>query len=200
MHALIMAGGEGSRLNFGEKPLVPVCGQPMIAYVIHAFRQAGCEPVIAVSPRTPMTQNWCRANGIALCPSEGRGFVEDMIDAVRFLEEEGPLFISVSDIPCITADIVSSIRTAYDACGKNALSTWVPAGMVKSCRGGMPYREEIDGVEACPAGINILRGDRIGEVQDEHALLLRNPCLALNVNTRADLAEAEAFMKQRTDE
>lgn len=200
MRALIMAGGEGSRLSLGEKPLVPVCGQPMISYVIRAFREAGCEPVIVASPRTPMTLNWCRANGILFCKSEGRGFVEDMIDAVRFLEEEGPLFVSVSDIPCITAGVVRSIARTYETCRKDALSAWVPAGMVKSCRGGMPYREEIGGVEACPAGINILRGNKINEVQDELPLLVRDPCLALNINTRADLAEAEAFMRHGTSE
>jgi len=200
MRALIMAGGEGSRLSLGEKPLVLVCGQPMISYVIRAFGNAGCEPVVVVSPRTPMTLNWCRANGILFCKSEGMGFVEDMIDAVRFLEEELPVFVSVSDIPCITAGTVRTIAKDYVACGKDALSTWVPAEMVKSCRGGMPYREEIGGVEACPAGINILRGDIIDEVQDELPLLLRDPCLALNVNTRADLAGAEAFMQHGTPE
>ena len=37
MHALIMAGGVGSRLERGEKPLILVRGKPMIAYVIDAF-------------------------------------------------------------------------------------------------------------------------------------------------------------------
>lgn len=198
MRALIMAGGEGSRLGLGEKPLVLLCGQPMLAYVIRAFVEAGCEPVVAVSPQTPMTLNWCRANRIDSWKAEGKGFVGDMIDAVRFLEEERPLFVTVSDIPCITAGIVRSLARSYDSCGKDALSTWVPAEMVKSCRGSMPYREQVDGVDACPAGINILRGDRIDEVQEEHPLLVRDPCLALNVNTRADLAEAEAFLRHRT--
>ncbi|MDD4137338.1 MAG: NTP transferase domain-containing protein [Methanoregula sp.] len=200
MRALIMAGGEGSRLNLGEKPLILICGQPMIAYVIHAFRHAGCEPFVAVSQKTPMTMNWCRAQDIPFCKTEGTGFIGDMIEAVRSMEIEKPLFVSVSDIPCITAGIIRSISGIYEPCGKDALSTWVPAGMVKSCRGGMPYREQIDGVVACPAGINILRGDRIDEVQDEYPLLLREPGLALNVNTRADRTEAEAFMRCRTPE
>ncbi|MGA2121867.1 MAG: NTP transferase domain-containing protein [Methanoregula sp.] len=195
MRALIMAGGAGSRINLGEKPLILICGQPMIAYIIGAFQKAGCEPVVAVSPQTPMTLNWCRARGIAFCKAEGKGFVEDMVHAIRFLEEENPIFISVSDIPCITAGIVRSISEFYDTDGKDALSTWVPASTVKTCRGGMPYRERINGIEACPAGINILRGDRIDEVQDEQALLLNEPRLAINVNTRADLAEAESLLR-----
>ena len=79
--------------------------------------------------------------------------------------------------------------------GEDAFSVWVPARLVKSCRGGMPYREQIHGIEACPAGVNILRGDKISKVQSEFAILMDDPGLALNVNTRADLAAAEIFLK-----
>ncbi len=195
MRALIMAGGAGSRINLGEKPLIPICGQPMIAYVIGAFQKAGCDPVVIVSPQTPMTLNWCRARGIASIRADGKGFVEDMVQAVRFLEEEHSLYICVSDIPCITADIIGSISDSYELCKRDALSAWVPACLVKSCSSGMPYRERIGGIEACPAGINILRGDRIDEAQDEYSLILNEPGLAINVNTRADLAEAESFLR-----
>lgn len=196
MRALIMAGGSGSRLNSAEKPLALICGRPMIAYVIRAFRNAGCEPVVAGSPKTPMTANWCRANGIAFCRTDCRGYVDDMVQAVRSLDEDGPLFVSVADIPCITETVVLSIRDAYAASGKDALSTWVPAALVTSCRESMPYRERIDDSDACPAGINIIRGDRAGDEQDEFRLLVNEPCLALNVNTQKDRERAEAFLWQ----
>ena len=196
MRALIMAGGSGSRLNSAEKPLALICGRPMIAYVIRAFRNAGCEPVVAGSPKTPMTANWCRANGIAFCRTDCRGYVDDMVQAVRSLDEDGPLFVSVADIPCITESMVLSIRQAYEESGKDALSTWVPATAVISCRESMPYREKIGGTEACPVGINIIRGNRAGEEQDEYRLLVNDPCLALNVNTPADYERAETFIRQ----
>src|SRR5208337_4068168 len=122
MHALIMAGGEGSRLNLGEKPLILVNGKPMIAYIVDAFRSAGCEPVVAASLRTPMTMNWCRAHGIAFCKSEGRGYVDDMTDVVEGLDEDKPLFVCVSDIPGITANTIRCIRDAYFSKGEDALS------------------------------------------------------------------------------
>lgn len=195
MRALIMAGGSGSRLNSGEKPLALLCGQPMIAYVIRAFQNAGCEPVVAGSPKTPMTANWCRANGIAFLRTDGRGYIDDMVQAVRSLDEDGPLFVSVADIPCITETIVLSIRDAYCASGNDALSTWVPAALVTSCRESMPYREQIDGRDACPAGINIIRGDRAGNEQGESRFLVNEPCLALNVNTQKDRDRAEALLR-----
>ena len=196
MRALIMAGGSGSRLNSGEKPLAMICGQPMIAYVVRAFREAGCEPVVAGSPLTPMTANWCRANGIAYCRTDARGYVDDMVQAVQSLEEDGPLLISVSDIPCIGPDIIRTIIGTYPSAGKDALSTWIPATMVSTCRESMPYREQVGNTEACPAGINIIRGDRAGEEQEEYRLLLEETCIALNVNTPADRDRAEALLKQ----
>jgi adenosylcobinamide-phosphate guanylyltransferase len=195
MRALIMAGGTGSRLARGEKPLIPVCGRPMISYVIDAFRSAGCEPVVVVSPKTTMTANWSRAQGIAVARAEGDGYIEDMVRAVRDLEETRPLIISVCDIPCITPAIIGTVIRAYDHANTDALSTWVPAHLVRSCRrGGMPCREVVGDTEACPVGVNILRGDRIESIQEEFALLLDEPRLALNVNTREDLARTEMFL------
>jgi adenosylcobinamide-phosphate guanylyltransferase len=198
MRALIMAGGAGSRLGQGEKPLALVCDRPMISYVTDAFHAAGCEPVVAISRKTPMTANWCRAQGLTILRTGGYGYVEDMISAVQQLEEKRSLVISVSDIPCITPALIADILRSYDEIGKDALSTWVPAHRVKSCHGGMPYRQQIGGVDACPAGVNILRGDAIDAVQEEFALLLDEPRLALNVNTREDLARAEAFLSGGT--
>jgi adenosylcobinamide-phosphate guanylyltransferase len=196
MHALIMAGGMGSRLERGEKPLILVRGKPMIAYVIDAFSTAGFVPVVAASPKTPMTMNWCRAQGIAFCRTEGKGYVEDMIGAVQALDDKHPLFICVADIPCITSRIIQHIAASYSESGKDACSVWVPATLVRACRGGMPYREHICGIEACPVGINILRGDLIEKPQEELQVLLNEPCLSLNVNTPDDLARAEDFLQQ----
>jgi adenosylcobinamide-phosphate guanylyltransferase len=141
-----------------------------------------------------MTQNWCRAQGIAVAKTEGAGFVEDMVMAVTNLDVEGPVIVSVSDIPCIVPDIISSILRTYRNSGTDALSTWVPARLVKSCRDSMPYREALGGTEACPAGINILRGDCIGTEQAEFKLLLDEPRLALNINTPDDRVRAELFL------
>jgi adenosylcobinamide-phosphate guanylyltransferase len=194
MRALIMAGGAGSRLNLGEKPLVSCCGRPMISYVVDAFIYAGHEPVVAVTSRTPMTHNWCRANGIASCSAKGNGYIEDMVEVVTALEETCPLFVSVSDIPCITSAILKTIGDNYVQSGKDACSTWVPASLVASGSGPDFYCQEINGITACPVGINILRGDRIKEPQDELQLLLIDPRLAVNVNTRADLAAADRLL------
>ena len=199
MRALIMAGGAGSRLNSGEKPLILINNRPMIRYVIDAFAGAGCEVIVATSPKTPMTRNWCRVNGVDSYNAGGVDYILDLVESVQALEETQPLFVSVSDIPCIDAKIITDIHKAYTSSGKDACSTWVPTHIVKACRGGMTYRETIKNEEVCPTGLNILRGDRIADVQDELQLVIADPRLALNVNTREDRAVAESLLNKRSE-
>jgi adenosylcobinamide-phosphate guanylyltransferase len=78
--------------------------------------------------------------------------------------------------------------------GKEACSSWVPSDLFPAFSRDLPYLGRIDGIEAYPAGVNILRGDTITQPQQELCLLLHDPGLALNVNTRADLAAAEDFL------
>ena len=197
MRAVIMAGGAGSRLNLGEKPLVLCSGRPMISYIVDAFCNAGHEPVVAVTSLTPMTQNWCRAQGIASFRAKGNGYIPDMVEVVTALEETLPLFVCVSDIPCITPDHLHTIETAYRASGKPACSTWVPETLLAHGSGTTCYSQPVNGILACPVGMNILFGDRILEEQDELQLVLSDPRLAINVNTRADLARADRFINRR---
>lgn len=198
MLALIMAGGEGSRLSLGEKSLVSVGGRPMIARVIDAFDSYGCDIVVVASRKTPMTRNWCRVTGIDVITAEGYGYIEDMIFAVTELEETDPLFICVSDIPCLQASVIEKISMAYRGCGKDACSTWIPLALVHN-KEDVRYAGQIDGIAACPAGINILRGDRIRKPQDEFQFLLAEPRLAHNINTRTDLANVNAFFSKKVE-
>ena len=193
-----MAGGAGMRLMAGEKPLLPVNHHPMIAWVTGAFKAAGCNPVVVITSRTPMTGGWCQAHGIQVQQAAGKGYVEDMVEAVRSIGEEDPLFISVSDLPCMRPQIIRKILKLYRDSRKDGCSVWIPESLLKATHESMPYRETVDGVIARPTGINILRGDLIESPQDELKLLLRNRELAFNVNTREDCSRAEEYLKNHS--
>ena len=53
MRALIMAGGAGSRLNLGEKPLILINNRPMIGYVTDAFLLPGAKWLLPPRPKLP---------------------------------------------------------------------------------------------------------------------------------------------------
>ena len=195
MRALIMAGGEGTRLGMGEKPLVRIAGRPMISWVIDAYTKAGVNPIVVTSDKTPYTKNWCRANDITFVSTEGEGYLEDLISAVLILEEDGPFFTSVSDIPCLRSETICAVWNAYTASGLDACSTWVPISLCRKFGTDPRYQLEIDGIPASPAGINILHGLKLNGEQEELRLLLHEQGLVFNVNTRSELTILEAHFQ-----
>lgn len=195
MRALIMAGGAGTRLGLGEKPLVDVGGRPMISLVLSAFENAGYNILVVVSPRTPYTLNWAMVQGFECFRAAGHGYIRDLQETVISAEETGPFFTCVADLPCLNEGHIMKIREKYEISGKEALSTWVPA----PCRKDGPdvhFSECIGGVDACPVGINILRGDLIDRPQEEEKFLINDRRLAYNINTRADLEKVRHFISQ----
>jgi len=197
MYALILAGGPGSRMGLGEKPMITIFGTPMIRFVIDAFEAADCEVIVILSPKTPYTHAWCRAQGISHYTADGRGYIEDFVEAARVLDPKGSFFTSVADLPCLEVDLVQTILSLYQKSKKDALSTWVPRNLAEECGSRIPYVERVEGVEACPVGINILRGDKMEGPQDEVKILLDDPRLAYNINTRKALARVNVVMKSR---
>jgi adenosylcobinamide-phosphate guanylyltransferase len=194
MLALILAGGEGTRLGMGEKPLVDICGRPMVARVTDAFTSAGLEVMVVASRHTPMTLNYLRVQRIPFYRAMGRGYVEDIVEAVTGLEVAAPLFTSVADLPCLRPEHVKAIQEAYLAQEKPALSTWIPRDLCPAGGCRTESAEMVDGVPSVPVGVNVLLGERIREPQDEYRLLLHNPALARNVNTTRDLEEVRRVL------
>ncbi len=191
MLGLILAGGQGTRFGAGEKPLALCGGRPMIERVADALADAGLEVVVVASPCTPFTQNWCRAHDLLCVCTGGKGYVEDLVEAAALLGLDEPVVCVSADLPCLTSELVGEIVAAYEGQGLPALSVWVPVG---DSPVDAPCIDEVDGRRAVPAGINVLDGGRMNEVQEETRLLLDDPRLRHNVNTPDALKAAEAFL------
>ncbi|ADN36058.1 5-deoxyadenosylcobinamide phosphate nucleotidyltransferase [Methanolacinia petrolearia DSM 11571] len=187
-----MAGGAGSRLDMGEKPLVKVLGKPMLQYVAEAFIDAGCDILVITSHLVPMTKNWCRAMGYDFYNASGTGYVEDLFECIRETSPEGPVFSCVSDLPGITADIISEVFETYQLKEKPALSVWVPEEYFIEAGCTPSYVEDVESCPACPVGLNIIDASMAGDAQDEYRFLFRKPELAYNVNCKKDF---ESFLK-----
>lgn len=196
MLALIFAGGNGSRLKLGEKALVTIGGRAMLSRVTDAFIAAGITPLAVTSHKTPYTRNYCRTQGIEFIDTAGTGYMEDLHEAVELCGETGPIFTAATDIPYLTADIISEVLDTYLASGKEACSTWIPLECCKRFNTSPRYCELVNGIEATPCALNIFLGEKLTEVQTEVAILLKEPTMAFNVNTREELASAEKAFKE----
>jgi len=194
VHALIVAGGAGSRLGMGEKPLVRICGKPLISHVTDAFTRSGAEITVITSSRVPYTANWCRACGFSLFRGDGKGYVEDILECAACLELEEPFFTCVADLPGISVDLLERVEEAYGTSGRTACSVWVPSAAFDRAGTRPGYCMEVSGIRVSPSGLNILHGAYLGQDQDEVQVIIDDERLALNINTREDLIAAERFL------
>lgn len=190
-----MAGGAGSRLEMGEKPLVKVSGKPMLQYVADAFTGAGHDILIVTSDLVPMTRNWCRARGYEIYNARGLGYVEDLFECIGEISLSGPVFSCVSDLPGLTSDIIMEVFERYLAGGKPALSVWIPKKYFTNAGCIPSYTESVDGCPACPVGLNIIDASMADTVQDEFRFVMGRPELAYNVNCRKDFDSFLRFIE-----
>ena len=177
----------------GEKGLVRLCNRPLIEYVLSAAGKAGLSPIVVTTPKTPYTANYCRIQGVEQICTSGTGYIEDLIEAVRCLEENGPVLVLCTDIPGIRSEHLEYIISSYHTGSAPACSVWIPADLL-SIQGYEPgFMQDIEGILAVPVGINILLGSIIADEQEEIRILLRDQALTFNVNTPPELSRAEEF-------
>jgi adenosylcobinamide-phosphate guanylyltransferase len=191
-----MAGGKGSRLMMGEKPLVKLFGKSLIDYVVGALLDSSAERIfVAVTENVPMTGVWARGRELEVVDTSGKGFVADMVEAVEKAGVIQPILIIMADLPLITPDLIDEIMETYIERPEPALSTHTPLNL-HSRLGRRPdslfnYRGQL----IVPSGINILDGANIREEQKDYHLIKERIELAVNVNVAEDLKLCESIIQ-----
>lgn len=195
--ALVMAGGRGERLKTGEeKPLLKLCGKPMIQYVIEALRNArNIGKIIVVTSRyTRKTARKMRTFPIEVLEAPGGGYIADVHYVIKKLKLEGPVIIVSADLPLINSAIINRVVERFKRCGKPALSVMVPHELCKRMGLSSDLVLKADGNLLVPAGINILTSEMIDRDEiAEEKMVLNKEEVAVNVNTANDLRIAEKF-------
>jgi adenosylcobinamide-phosphate guanylyltransferase len=196
LDALVMAGGRGSRLKMGEKPLVTLFGRPLIEYVTAALQESKVQRIlVATTDNVPRTREWAEGRELEVIETEGRGFVADMVSAVSAAGITDPIMIIMADLPLVTSDLIDDIIDIYEERPEPALSTHTPLGL-HSRLGRRPdslfnYRGQL----IVPSGINVLDGSDIEREQEDYHLILERMELAVNVNVADDLLLCEKIMQ-----
>jgi adenosylcobinamide-phosphate guanylyltransferase len=186
MDALVMCGGEGSRLDAtGEKPLFEVGGEPMVGRVCRALDGAAVDEVYAVtSPATPETRAHLADQGVPLVEGTGEGYVADLgaaLDAV-----DPPVVTVVADLPLLAPEHVEAALAAHD--GRN-VTVCVPTRLKSALGVSAETTRRHGGVERSPTGLNVVTA---GEAP-ERVETSWDARLAVNVNYTDDAAVAEVL-------
>jgi adenosylcobinamide-phosphate guanylyltransferase len=112
MNVIIMAGGAGTRLSNPNKPLIEVCGKPIMIRVIEAVKDLGTV-YIATTIRHPSIIEFARDQGYKVLITSGEGYPEDFLEA---LSKVGvPVLIVPADMPFLSKQFVRKflIMAAY---------------------------------------------------------------------------------------
>ena len=119
--ALIMAAGHGTRMRSRTpKVLHPVCGRPMLEWVVRAARDAGAERVVAVVRPDGGVAELLPEGVEAAEQREGEGTAA-AVDAARdLLDGEDTVLLLSGDHPLITAGLLSELLAAHAEQGAQA--------------------------------------------------------------------------------
>jgi adenosylcobinamide-phosphate guanylyltransferase len=197
--ALVMAGGKGTRLKLKEeKPLLKVGGRPMIEHVLSALKNARKvdEIVVAVSKHTTKTGRMLKKSAIQVLETPGKDYISDTQYAIKRLRLNTVVTIS-ADLPLITSEVIDEVIEHYKQCGKPALAVVVPAETRERLGLKVDHVFEEKGRRLVPAGLNVIDGKRIDDVElEQETLIFDRKEIAVNVNTLEDLKVAERLFNR----
>jgi len=199
--ALVMAGGRGTRMRITEeKPLIKVCGKPVIQYVLAALKNAKKidSIIVATSSCTPKTTQLIKQLGVQVLETPGKDYVSDMGYAVQTLKL-GVFLAIAADLPLVRGEMIDTIVERYERCGKPALTVAVPLETKAKLGMSIEYSFKMDDKDVVPVGINVIDGHkRYGdEWLDQDIYLLNYEELAVNINTMQELQLAERLLSKR---
>ncbi|MFH0750858.1 MAG: bifunctional UDP-N-acetylglucosamine diphosphorylase/glucosamine-1-phosphate N-acetyltransferase GlmU [Chloroflexota bacterium] len=139
--AVVLAGGLGTRMKSGiPKLLHPLCGRPMLAYVLDAARAAtGSDPVVVISPATTALRDAFptgvsfalqrRPDGTGDALRAGLGAVPADADEVVVLN---------GDVPLVEGEVVTGVlerrRRAGAALALVSFDAWEPGRLGRVLR------------------------------------------------------------------
>jgi len=200
--ALVMAGGKGTRMQTAEeKPLIKVCGKPVIEYVLEALKHTKKidSIIIAVSSCTPKTAKFMSQFPVKVVETPGKDYVSDMGYAALNLKL-GVFLAIAADLPLISSEALDSIVERYELCGKPALTVAVPLETKTKLGMSIEYSFKMDDKDVVPVGINVIDGHkRYGdEWLDQDIFLLDLDELAVNINTVQELHLAERLLAKQS--
>jgi len=197
--ALVMAGGLGKRMKLTvEKPLVWFMGKPLIERVVEAVKSASkiSEFYIVTSPNTPETEAKCLKEGLHIVRTDGKGYHNDLVQAITKANLLSPVLIIPSDLPALTGKFLDRVISAFEKRRKDALAVFVPIKTRERFRLSISSTDEYKGTWYAVSGVNIINGSRIrdeGKIATS-AIISEEIEVLLNINTQNDLVIAEEII------
>jgi bifunctional UDP-N-acetylglucosamine pyrophosphorylase/glucosamine-1-phosphate N-acetyltransferase len=139
--AVVLAGGLGTRMRSAlPKLLHPLCGRPMLAYVVDAARAAtGRDPVVVTSPATAAVREAFGAGVVFALQERPDGSGDAVRAALAAVPVDATEVVVLNgDVPLIEADLVVGLlgarRAADAAIALVSFEAWEPGALGRVIR------------------------------------------------------------------
>ncbi len=199
--ALIMAGGKGKRIGLAiEKPLLPFIGKPLIEWVVDAVKSAKnvSEVYIVTSENAPETEEKCLKDGLEVIRTDGKGYHDDLVQAILKAHLRCPVLTVPADLPALTGKFLDKIISIYEENGKDALAVFVPLEKRGELELSVSSTDKFEEKSYAVSGVNIINGAKINEEKiPTGAIITEEVEVLLNINTLKDWDIAEKIMQRR---
>jgi adenosylcobinamide-phosphate guanylyltransferase len=183
-----------------EKPLLPFLGKPLIKWVVEAVQSARnvSDFYVVTSGNTLETEKKCLKDGLRVLRTDGKGYHDDLKQAILCAQLLCPILVIPSDVPAITGEVLDRVINAYWECGKDALAVFVPIEARERLGLSISSTDLHDGVSYAVSGVNIINGAKISEEKiPTGAIITEEIEVLLNINTLKDLDVAEKIMRKQ---
>lgn len=159
MHALINAGGKGTRMGACgiEKPMQRVGGKPCVQRVIDALCASEYVDgvLVSVSDNTPDTERYLRGTGIDVVKTSGNSFMDDLHEAFSLMSGEHVLTCP-SDIPLLSSSELDRFCEAFCKDGSESFMALVNCRTLESLGITPSYKMEMNSSHWAVSGISIM--------------------------------------------
>jgi adenosylcobinamide-phosphate guanylyltransferase len=187
MDALVMCGGQGSRLDAPvEKPLFEVGGVPMAEHVRAALADSSVDTVYGVpAPQTPETRAFLESRSVPCIETAGEGYVSDLQTALDAVSR--PVVTVAADLPLLDGPVVDRVISQFEG---RSRAVAVPAALKDTL--GVSYDRSFEdgGRRLVPAGLNV-----VGSTDEDLTHCSYDARVAVNVNRLSDAAVAETLLE-----
>jgi molybdenum cofactor guanylyltransferase len=186
----VLAGGLSTRMG-QPKAVVELAGRPLVARIVGTVGSAGLEPLVVAKPDSPLPKVDCR---VLSEPSEPRHPLTGLVAALQASAGRGVVVIGC-DMPLVPARFLTWLAQLEEEVAvcevggrlEPLLGRYSPLAcdaLAAARDAGTPLREAVAGLDPF-----IISEDRIARFGDPRRIVF-------NVNSPADLAEAERLLNR----
>ncbi|MDH3312892.1 MAG: NTP transferase domain-containing protein [Nitrosopumilus sp.] len=187
MIGIVMAGGQGTRMNLDDEKLLLKYKKPIIFHVVDSLKNSNLfSKILAVtSTNSPKTKKLLEENNIEIFDTPGIGYVEDLNLVLKSINDA--VLVTSGDLPLLDENIIQKIVNHFDS-KKTWTSILVTKNFLSSLGLESDFPVNFDDQICHYTGISLINSKKIISLEnlEENYVIIDDKRIAFNLNSKQD--------------